>query len=169
MESLFSLEVIVNHATLRDVGGNKARLSAPTVAFRLLDYPTIAIHFPANHASADAYSKAKHQQRYTFAKGKSCLFHADVDTLRQQLRHMPLYIMLLDKPPSSSHQTQDAAAYKLVGMCSVSLRNVAERICSQHNAANNSSSDISSNESIELGETSRASSEVMHHYISNRL
>ena len=138
-ETLFSLEVVVNYVKIQHE--KSVSCLFPCIAFRLLDYPTIAIHFLDD---VDA-RQLKHQLeisqslqpdlkilyfrdlidkhgRYIFAKGKSCLFRAELAVLRGHLRNAPLYIMLLDTYEEP---------YKLVGSSSVALTNLIEEMCTE--------------------------------------
>ena len=148
MESLFSLEVVVNYVKVTNLkpdhhasyGTSKRRVSClfPSVAFRLLDYPTIAIHLLDNYDAKELKSKLsiaepfeqieqlacftelldKHE-RYIFSKGKSCLFRCDMETLRGHLLNAPMYLMLLDT---------FFEPYKLLGTCHVPLTNLMNDI-----------------------------------------
>ena len=59
MESLFSLEVIVNYVKLNDLRSNSTPCLFPSVAFRLLDYPTIAINLLDNFDAKELKEKLK--------------------------------------------------------------------------------------------------------------
>ena len=141
MESLFSLEIIVNHVKLKTKSDSNTGLSSdvcclfPCVAFRLLDYPTIAINLLDNHDarqikasfanSTESAARIKNlpcfaslsdkHGRFVFAKGKSCLFRADLQSLKGHLRHTPMYLMLLDT---------FFTPHKLVGTTAVPLANL---------------------------------------------
>ena len=54
METLFSLEVIINYVKLNS---NAASCLFPCVAFRLLDYPTIAINLLDDYDANDIKTK----------------------------------------------------------------------------------------------------------------
>lgn len=140
MESLFSLEVIVNYIKILH---EKVACLFPCIAFRLLDYPTIAIHLLDEIDSKELKLKLEMSQqnkerthfkdlldkhgRYIFAKGKSCLFRAELDTLRGHLRNAPLYVLLLD-----TYQEP----YKLLGTCAVPLTSVMEEMYKELNETN---------------------------------
>ena len=121
MESLFSLEVVINYVKVINLNPNhypSKRIASclfPSVAFRLLDYPTIAINLLDNYDAKELKAKLNISEpfemieklpcftelldkhgRYIFSKGKSCLFRCDIDTLRGHLRNAPMYLMLLD-------------------------------------------------------------------------
>ena len=133
MESLFSLEVIVNYIKLNH---EKVSCLFPSVAFRLLDYPTIGIHLLDDIDSKELRSKMEMDQqfetkvthfkdlldkheRYIFAKGKSCLFRSDLEVLRGHLRNAPLYLMTLDTYYDP---------FKLLGTATVPLNKIMEEI-----------------------------------------
>jgi hypothetical protein len=137
-ESLFSLEVVVNYIKIQH---EKISCLFPCVAFRLLDYPSIAIHFLDDTDSRQLKQQLEINQsyqpdlkithfrdlldkhdRYIFAKGKSCLFRSELAVLRGHLRNAPLYVMLLD-----TYQEP----YKLLGTSAVPLTNVIEQICEE--------------------------------------
>jgi len=156
MESLFSLEVIVNYIKLKHpyplaTHTNESNEESPatvclfpTLAFRLLDYPTIAIHLLDQYDASQIKKQftninknTSNQQiahlpcfkdlldshgRYTFSKGKSCLFRCDLKNLRNHLRHTPMYLMLLDT---------FFDPYKLVGTTAVPLTNLINDIYSE--------------------------------------
>ncbi|XP_074649582.1 microtubule-associated protein 10-like [Tubulanus polymorphus] len=129
-ESLFSLEVVVEHLNLADV-----TCRFPAIAFRLLDFPTLLIE----HVQPDLANKILQslqldvnreiprqipelQDRngtFILKKGKSCLFKIVLDTLCGHLASTPLYVLLTDNfsdPP------------KLVGSCLVSLHKTVQLI-----------------------------------------
>lgn len=143
MESLFSLEVIVNFAKLNKPFSSSSCLF-PCVAFRLLDYPTIAINLLDEYEASDIKIRLgdvrnedrpmcfaelldKHG-RFIFSKGKSCLFRADVDSTRAHLQSTPLYLMLLDT---------FFDPYKLVGTVMVPLKSLIDEICQDIEEQNN--------------------------------
>jgi hypothetical protein len=140
MESLFSLEVIVNYVKLNSL---KAPFTClfPSVAFRLLDYPTIAIHLLDNYDSKELKDKIRLNEpfesmeklpcfvelldkhgRFIFAKGKSCLFRSDLLELKGHLRNAPMYLMLLDT---------FFEPFKLIGTTLVPLTNLINEICEE--------------------------------------
>jgi hypothetical protein len=145
-ESLFSLEVIVNYLKLyKNV--HSSRCLFPTVAFRLLDYPTIAINlvekFDADQLKSRLDLKEPFEQietlpcftqlldkhgRYIFSKGKSCLFRSDMEQLRGHLKNTPMYLLILD----TFFDT-----YKLVGTVPVPLTGLIEEICQETIGMNN--------------------------------
>jgi hypothetical protein len=112
MEYLFSIEVVVNYIKLN----KKSTVCLfPCIAFRLLDYPTIAIKLLDEYDSKKIKSNVqlttpsdkieelpcftslldKHG-KFLFSRGKSCLFRADLEVLRTHLKSTPMYLMLLD-------------------------------------------------------------------------
>lgn len=133
-ESLFSLEVVVEklyipHEICR----------FPSLAFRLLDFPTILI----DHVEADLASKIRRKVssdpyyelpkqiseltdkhgNYVIKKGKSCLLKLQFDTLQTHLLNTPMYVMVIDSYPQVP---------KLLGNTTVALdqeiKNIAEDI-----------------------------------------
>ena len=112
MESLFSLEVVINYVKLN----SKSTVCLfPCVAFRLLDYPTIAVNLLDDYDCKQIKSKFQLDEsfnqieklpyftelldkhgRFLFSRGKSCLFRADLEILRGHLKSTPMYLMLLD-------------------------------------------------------------------------
>ena len=136
MESLFSLEVIVNYVKVNNL--KQSQCLFPSVAFRLLDYPTIAINLLENYDSKELKEKLKFNEpfesieklpcfvelldkhgRYIFAKGKSCLFRSDLDELKGHLKHAPMYLMILDT---------FFEPYKLIGTTLVPLTKLINEI-----------------------------------------
>ncbi len=129
MESLFSLEVIVNYIKLKHPFPSATPNTThddtpvitcllPTLAFRLLDYPTIAIHLldqynatqikkQFNRHSPNQIQRIAHlpcfkdlldnHGRYIFAKGKSCLFRCEISALKTHLSHTPMYLIVLQQ------------------------------------------------------------------------
>lgn len=122
MDSLFSLEVVINFLKFDNLRNNDHSNPSPAVsclfpciAFRLLDYPAIAINLIDEHEAKDLKNRLQFTEpihqiekfpcftdlldvngRFIFSKGKSCLFRADLDILRSHLRQTPLYLMVLD-------------------------------------------------------------------------
>jgi len=135
METLFSLEVIINYVKLNS---SAASCLFPCVAFRLLDYPTIAINLLDDYDANDIKTKFQLEAsfehieklpcftelldkhgRYIFSRGKSCLFRSDLEVLRGHLKSTPMYLMLLDtffKP------------FKLIGTALVPMFNLINEI-----------------------------------------
>ena len=139
-QSLFSLEVVINYVKIQH---EKVSCLFPCVAFRLLDYPTIAIHFLDDVDARRLKENLQIDQncqpdlkithfrdlidkhgRYIFARGKSCLFRSELAVLRGHLRNAPLYVMLLDTYEEP---------YKLLGTSAVPLTNVIEEMCTELN------------------------------------
>ncbi|XP_076099110.1 uncharacterized protein LOC143068729 [Mytilus galloprovincialis] len=110
IESLFSLEVVVEkiyipHEVCR----------FPSVAFRLLDYPTILI----DHVEHDLASKIRRKVssdpyyelpkqineltdkhgNFELKKGKSCLLKLPFNTMQTHLSNTPMYVMIIDSYP----------------------------------------------------------------------
>lgn len=137
MESLFSLEVIINFIKLDNL---KIKCLIPTIAFRLLDYPTISIplleneyelnelrnNFKINKELEPKLNELTHFKdlldkhgRYIYSKGKSCLFRSELELLINQLEQVPLYLMVLDTFNEP---------YKLCGTCLIPLNNLINEI-----------------------------------------
>ncbi|CAF0878997.1 unnamed protein product [Brachionus calyciflorus] len=145
MDSLFSLEVAVNFLKLNNLRNNDhsnpnppVSCLFPCVAFRLLDYPTIAINLIDEYESNELKKRLEITQpfnfieklpcftelldvngRYIFSKGKSCLFRSDLEILRSHLRHTPMYLMILDT---------FFEPHKLIGTVPVPLFNLIDEI-----------------------------------------
>ena len=136
MQSLFSLEVIVNFVKLYK--SPNVSCLFPCVAFRLLDYPTIAINLVDNYDAKELKTRLElntpfdqieklpcfvelldRYGRYLFAKGKSCLFRADMNVLKGHLQITPMYLMLLDT---------FFEPYKLIGTTLVPLNSLINKI-----------------------------------------
>jgi hypothetical protein len=136
MESLFSLEVIVNYVKINNL--KQSQCLFPSVAFRLLDYPTIAINLLDSYDSKELKEKLKLNEpfesieklpcfvelldkhgRYIFSKGKSCLFRSDLTELKGHLKHAPMYLMILDTY---------FEPYKLIGTTLVPLTKLINEI-----------------------------------------
>ena len=108
-QSLFSLEIHVE-----SVEELKVTCRLPAVSFRLLDFPTLIVHYVSPIMAEKLRQKLKMETgakepsleelkdrlgNFKFQKGKSCLFKANIDVLRTQLQTTPLYVMLLDLWP----------------------------------------------------------------------
>eukprot|EP00058_Branchiostoma_floridae_P027900 XP_002613391.1 hypothetical protein BRAFLDRAFT_118762 [Branchiostoma floridae] len=105
-ETLFSLEVVVESVQIRGV----VQCRLPAVAFRLLDFPTLLIRHDVTEAALRmrelgiksdptwAPMEEEHGQtgRFEFGKGKSCLLRMRPEVLRQHLKNIPLYVMVID-------------------------------------------------------------------------
>ncbi|XP_078673737.1 microtubule-associated protein 10-like [Branchiostoma floridae x Branchiostoma belcheri] len=106
-ETLFSLEVVVESVHIR---GAAVQCRLPAVAFRLLDFPTLLIRHDVTEAALRmrelgihsdptwAPMEEEHGQtgRFEFGKGKSCLLRMQPKVLRQHLKNIPLYVMVID-------------------------------------------------------------------------
>lgn len=142
MDSLLSLEVVINFLKFDNLRNHDHSNSSPAVscllpciAFRLLDYPAIAINLIDEYESKELKNRLQitepiHQieklacftdlldvnGRFIFSKGKSCLFRAQLDTLRSHLRQTPLYLMILDTffEPHKLIGTVTVPLYKLI-------------------------------------------------------
>ncbi|XP_033640768.1 microtubule-associated protein 10-like [Asterias rubens] len=131
-ETLFSLELAVE--TLR-IHSSTVVCRLPSVAFRLLDFPTLLLH----HVDPDQVRNIKekinlgtfgsipaqlqelkdHRGNFCVNKCKSCLLKMNPETLLAYLRNTPLYVMLIDVWPEVS---------KLVANCTISLQKTMEEI-----------------------------------------
>lgn len=130
-ESLFSVELVVDRLCL----SKTTVCRFPSVAFRLLDFPTLVIHHVdlelaemlRSKIAADPYYKlpvkfSEFQDRegnFLVQKGKSCLFKVSPNTLQMHLANAPLYVMIMDTYPGTP---------KLVGSCSVPLNVVMDEL-----------------------------------------
>ena len=106
-ETLFSLEVHVE-----SVEELRVSCKLPALCFRLLDFPTMIIHY-VSPVEAEKMRQRFHMEDremllhelkdrfgdFQFRTGKSCLFKASMDTLLIQLQTVPLYAMLMDLWP----------------------------------------------------------------------
>ena len=106
-ETLFSLEVHVE-----SVEELRVSCKLPALCFRLLDFPTMIIHY-VSPVEAEKMRQRLHMEdresllhelkdrfgNFQFRTGKSCLFKASIDTLLIQLQKVPLYAMLMDLWP----------------------------------------------------------------------
>lgn len=138
MEVLFSLEVVVNYLKINSLRPKSTTCLMPTVAFRLLDFPTIAISLMEKFDVDQLKSRLDLKKpfelieslpcftelldkygRFVFAKGKSCLFKSNIDLLRAYLKNTPLYLMILDT---------FFEPYKLIGTVLVPLNNLINEI-----------------------------------------
>uniref|UniRef100_A0A8C6VLX3 Microtubule-associated protein 10 C-terminal domain-containing protein n=1 Tax=Naja naja TaxID=35670 RepID=A0A8C6VLX3_NAJNA len=112
---LFSLELLVESARVQprllpsllpDSGP-----FLPSVALRLLDFPTLLVHAP----------QAASWPVVPFGRGKSCLFRLRPDALKGLLRRSPLHALLLALPPNQGPA-------RLLGSSSISLAAAAEEL-----------------------------------------
>ena len=85
MESVFCFEIAVDQVKLR----RKVACEIPFVACAFLDFPTILLHLDE--------AKYAENRRYSFQKGKSCLFKMSPSELYQRLSKTPLYLIVLDR------------------------------------------------------------------------
>ena len=85
MESVFCFEIAIDDLKLR----KGISCNIPFVSIVFLKFPTIVIQL----------NKAVHQKanRYTFQKGKSCLFKISPTELYKQLTSTPIYLLVLDQ------------------------------------------------------------------------
>jgi len=131
LESLFSLELVIDYVR---VDGSRGNILDLAVAVRLLDFPTLLIYqsdqqedFSSKSGYADlcASPEALSQPddgdnlKYSFHKGKSCLFKMNLHSLHAHLLNTPLYAMVLD--------VKDEIP-KLIGSSLISLAKVMDRI-----------------------------------------
>ncbi|XP_051773129.1 microtubule-associated protein 10-like [Ctenopharyngodon idella] len=129
-ETLFSLELVIDYVRF---DGSRGSVLAPAVGVRFLDFPTLLIYQSGHEdvSSKSGYAdlcvspEALSQQdngdnlKYSFHKGKSCLFKMNLDSLHNHLLNTPLYAMVLD--------VKDEIP-KLIGSSLISLAKVTERI-----------------------------------------
>lgn len=106
-ETLFSLEVHVG-----SVEELRVSCKLPALCFRLLDFPTMIIHY-VSPVEAEKMRQRFHMEdresllhelkdrfgNFQFRTGKSCLFKASIDILLIQLQTVPLYAILMDLWP----------------------------------------------------------------------
>ena len=85
MESIFCFEIAVDQLKLR----RKVPCEIPFIACAFLDFPTILVHLDN--------AKYSEKNKYTFHKGKSCLFKMSPSELYQRLMKTPLYLIVLDR------------------------------------------------------------------------
>lgn len=129
-ETLFSLELVIDYVR---VDGSRGSVLAPAVGVRFLDFPTLLIYqsghedvsSKSGYADLSVSPEALSQQddgdslKYSFHKGKSCLFKMNLDSLHNHLLNTPLYAMVLD--------VKDEIP-KLIGSSLISLAKATERI-----------------------------------------
>ena len=129
-ESLFSFEVVVDSLFLPEI---KCRF--PSVAFKLLDFPTLLVYMVEPDIANSIYLKVKDfsendipiqfielkdgDGHFRFKKGKSSLFKMSANMLYENLLSSPLYVMLVDTFP---------AVPKLLGSCSIGLDSLIESL-----------------------------------------
>ncbi|XP_058651179.1 microtubule-associated protein 10 [Onychostoma macrolepis] len=129
-ETLFSLEMVIDYVCF---DGSRGNVLDPAVAVRFLDFPTLLISrskqedLPSKSGYADlslspeAVSQPDDGEhlKYSFHKGKSCLFKINLHSLHTHLMNTPLYAMVLD--------VKDEIP-KLIGSSLISLAKVTEKI-----------------------------------------
>ncbi|XP_073691272.1 microtubule-associated protein 10 [Garra rufa] len=129
-ETLFSLELLIDYVRFDASRGN---VLDPAVAVRFLDFPTLLIYqskqddLPSKSGYADlclspeALSQPDDEEhlKYSFHRGKSCLFKINLHSLHTHLLNTPLYAMVLD--------VKDEIP-KLIGSSLISLAKVTEKI-----------------------------------------
>ena len=129
-ESLFSLELVVDKVKLRRVA-----CRFPAIAFRLLDFPTLMMYHvepdlaktikdkinmdPNYQVPAQLTELQDREGYFPVKKGKSCLFRIPANTLRNHLKNVPLYVMIVDTYPETP---------KLLASCTVLLDKVMESV-----------------------------------------
>lgn len=129
-DSLFSLELVVEKLYLPHIC-----CRFPSIAFRLLDFPTLLIdHVERDLADdirakiaqdpyyhiPDQFNELKDQHgNFLIKKGKSCMFKIPVDTLHAHLANTPLYVMILDT---------FSTVPKLLGNSTIPLTSLMENI-----------------------------------------
>ena len=109
MDSLFSFGVYVD-----DISGLDDECVQPSVAFRLLDYPTVVIQSSpiVNNNNNNDNNDNNPCKKRPFKKGKSCLFKHNVNDLKGAVKRVPLYLMVFDELDKTS---------TLKGCCSIPL------------------------------------------------
>ncbi len=126
-ETLFSLELVIDYVRF---DGSRGNVLDPVVAVRFLDFPTLLI---SQSKQEDLPSKSGYTDlclspeaisqpddlKYSFHKGKSCLFKINLHSLHTHLMNTPLYAMVLD--------VKDEIP-KLIGSSLISLAKVTEKI-----------------------------------------
>ncbi|KAG8444547.1 hypothetical protein GDO86_009637 [Hymenochirus boettgeri] len=122
-ESLFSLEIFVYDVTVNSTVTRFSENPVPALAFRLLDFPTLLL-YPSPCKDWDCADQPDFPGflRFTFEKGKSCLFRLTLDSLHNLLSQTPLYILLLDLSPRVP---------VLIASCLVSLSGAAQAVKEQ--------------------------------------
>ncbi|KAK7149049.1 hypothetical protein R3I93_013147 [Phoxinus phoxinus] len=129
-ETLFSLELVIDYVRVDGSRGNVLDLA---VGVRFLDFPTLLIYQSGQEdissksgytdlcGSPEALSQPDDADnlKYSFHKGKSCLFKMKLHSLHTHLLNTPLYAMVLD--------VKDEIP-KLIGSSLISLAKVMERI-----------------------------------------
>ena len=131
-KTLFSLELAVESFRIHS---STIVCRLPSVAFRLLDFPTLLLHHvdpeEARHIKekitfgsfgdipAQLHELKDHRGNFCVNKCKSCLLKMNPEMLLAYLRNTPLYIMLIDVWPEVP---------KLVANCTVSLQGTMEEI-----------------------------------------
>ncbi|XP_016382671.1 microtubule-associated protein 10 [Sinocyclocheilus rhinocerous] len=129
-ETLFSLELLIDFVRF---DGSRDNVLDPAVAVRFLDFPTLLIYQskqedrPSKSGYADlclspeAISQPDDGEhlKYSFHKGKSCLFKINLHSLHAHLMNTPLYAMVLDAKDEIP---------KLIGSSLISLAKVTEKI-----------------------------------------
>lgn len=129
-ETLFSLELVIDYVRF---DGSRGNVLDPAVAVRFLDFPTLLISqskqedLPSKSGYSDlclspeaiAQPDGGEHRKYSFHKGKSCLFKINLHSLHTHLMNTPLYAMVLD--------VKDEIP-KLIGSSLISLAKVTEKI-----------------------------------------
>ncbi|KAG7512040.1 microtubule-associated protein 10 [Solea senegalensis] len=120
VETLFSFELLVENIRVEKDTNVSDQLA---LAVRLLDFPTLLIYSPQQHASDDIIQAGQHGQHirgeYVFYRGKSCFFLMNLSSLHTHLSNTPLYVMVLDVKEEIP---------KLIGSSLISMANVMDRI-----------------------------------------
>ncbi|XP_060677505.1 microtubule-associated protein 10 [Hemiscyllium ocellatum] len=131
METLFSLELLVDYVRLEPGPWTPGPGPLFAVAFRLLDFPTLLVHqIEPERAECIRRSWVSDKEKaiperalngfdVPFSKGKSCLFKISLASLHSHLSNTPLYTMLLDVFPRVP---------KFLGSCLISLADAVDKI-----------------------------------------
>ena len=134
VKSLFSIDIVVDKLNIK----SKVQCYFPSIAFRILDFPTLII----NHVEPSVGKKIKmkismdhlfrlknqlnelkdNEGSFPVKKGKSCLIQMDAKTLLNLLQNTPVYVMVVDifhDPP------------KLVGNSTIPLDSTMQKLYDQ--------------------------------------
>ncbi|CAF3730715.1 unnamed protein product [Adineta steineri] len=136
--SLISIEVLISHVRI-DLN---IECHLPCMVFRLLDYPAVSIpyfdewqieefhnlkkeypHITWRQLLSDQFYELRSANgKFSFKRGKSCLFKTYFRTLYTHLLNVPLFLLLIDQINNS-----DAAnTSHFIGSCNVKLNELIE-------------------------------------------
>ncbi|XP_053314478.1 microtubule-associated protein 10 [Spea bombifrons] len=112
-ECLFSLEMLVHDVRVDCATLALREMPLPTVAFRLLEFPTVLLYPKPGYLDEDVdLDYAPGLLQLSFDRGKSCMFRQSISSLHRLLSNTPLYVLLLDLRPNVP---------LLLGSCLISL------------------------------------------------